>query len=49
VFRSPDPDRDTGFDVALVEPSAERTFVTHLGAEVLRVPGSWDDVPVRQD
>ena len=36
VFREPDPQRDTGFDVALVEPDAERTFVTHLGAEALR-------------
>ena len=34
-LRPPDPDRDTGFDVALVEPDAERTFVTHLGAEAL--------------
>jgi sugar/nucleoside kinase (ribokinase family) len=45
VFRPPDPDRDTGFDVALIEPDAERTFVTHLGAETLRRPGSWDAVP----
>jgi sugar/nucleoside kinase (ribokinase family) len=45
-FRPPDPDRDTGFDVALVEPDAERTFVTHLGAESLSAPGAWDTVPV---
>jgi sugar/nucleoside kinase (ribokinase family) len=45
VFRPPDPDRDTGFDVALIEPDAERTFVTHLGAETPRQPGSWDTVP----
>jgi sugar/nucleoside kinase (ribokinase family) len=45
LFRDPDPDRDTGFDVALVEPDAERTFVTHLGAEALRGPGTWDTVP----
>ena len=38
LLRPPDPDRDTGFDVALVEPDAERTFVTHLGAEALRGP-----------
>jgi sugar/nucleoside kinase (ribokinase family) len=44
-FRPPDPDRDTGFDVALVEPDAERTFVTHLGAETVRGPGTWDAVP----
>jgi sugar/nucleoside kinase (ribokinase family) len=46
LIRPPDPDRDTGFDVALVEPDAERTFVTHLGAEALRGPAPWDGVPV---
>ena len=45
LFRPPDPDGDTGFDVALVEPDAERTFVTHLGAEAVRGPGTWDAVP----
>jgi sugar/nucleoside kinase (ribokinase family) len=45
LFRPPDPDCDTGFDVALVEPDAERTFVTHLGAEAMRGPGTWDTVP----
>ena len=45
LFRPADPDRDTGFDVALVEPDAERTFVTHLGAEAVRGPGGWDAVP----
>jgi sugar/nucleoside kinase (ribokinase family) len=45
VLRPPDPDRDTGFDVAFVEPDAERTFVTHLGAEAVLGPGSWDGVP----
>src|SRR6202034_1317835 len=38
VLRAADQDRDTGFDVALVEPDAERTFVTHLGAEAVRGP-----------
>ena len=46
LFRPADPDRDTGFDVAFVESDAERTFVTHLGAEALRGPRPWDDVPV---
>ena len=46
-FRPADQDRDTGFDVALVEPDAERTFVTHLGAEAVRGPGAWDGVPAR--
>jgi sugar/nucleoside kinase (ribokinase family) len=44
VLRPPDPDADTGFDVALVEPGGERTFVTSLGAETLRAPGGWDPV-----
>ena len=46
LLRPPDPDRDTGFDVALVDPDAERTFVTHLGAEAVRGPAPWDAVPV---
>jgi sugar/nucleoside kinase (ribokinase family) len=41
LLRPPDPERDTGFDIALVEPDAERTFVTQLGAETVRGPGSW--------
>ena len=45
LVRPPDQDRDTGFDVALVEPDGERTFVTHLGAEALRGPAPWDAVP----
>ena len=45
VLRPPDLARDTGFDVALVEPDGERTFVTHLGAEALADPGSWQAVP----
>jgi sugar/nucleoside kinase (ribokinase family) len=44
LLRPPDQDRDTGFDVALVEPDAERTFVTQLGAEALRGPRAWDSV-----
>jgi len=42
ILRPADPDRDTGFDVALVEPDGERTFATHLGAETLGRP---DDLP----
>ncbi len=42
LLRAPDPDADTGFDVALVEAGGERTFVTTLGAESLREPGVWD-------
>jgi sugar/nucleoside kinase (ribokinase family) len=44
TLRAPDPDRDTGFDVALVEEGGERTFVTMLGAET---PDSWDSVRPR--
>jgi sugar/nucleoside kinase (ribokinase family) len=47
LFRPPDRDRDTGFDVALVEANGERTFVTALGAESLRQPGAWDLVRLR--
>ena len=51
LLRTPDPDADTGFDVALVErggeQGGERTFVTALGAESLREPGAWDLVRVR--
>jgi sugar/nucleoside kinase (ribokinase family) len=46
ILREPDAHRDTGFDVALVEPDAERAFVTHLGAEALRDAGSWDATPL---
>jgi sugar/nucleoside kinase (ribokinase family) len=45
VLRPPDDHADTGFDVAMVERDGERTFVTSLGAETLREPGSWDGVP----
>jgi len=44
ILRPPDPEADTGFDVALVEAGGERTFVTSLGAETLRTPGAWDGV-----
>jgi sugar/nucleoside kinase (ribokinase family) len=44
LLRPADPDRDTGFDVAFVEPDAERTFVTHLGAEMVAGTGGWDEV-----
>ena len=47
LLRTPDPDRDTGFDVALVEAGGERTFVTTLGAESLREAGAWDLIRVR--
>src|SRR5437763_451210 len=47
LLRAPDPDADTGFDVALVEAGSERTFVTALGAESLTEPGAWDLVRVR--
>jgi len=45
VLRPREAGRDTGFDVALVEPDGERTFVTRLGAEMVRGPRGWDTVP----
>jgi sugar/nucleoside kinase (ribokinase family) len=45
LLRAADPDRDTGFDVALVEPDAERTFVTRLGAEAVRGARAWSGGP----
>jgi sugar/nucleoside kinase (ribokinase family) len=45
LLRPPDPASDTGFDVALVEPDAERTFITSLGAESSAEPGRWEVVP----
>jgi sugar/nucleoside kinase (ribokinase family) len=45
ILRPADGRTDTGFDVAMVEPDGERTFVTSLGAEALHDPGSWDAVP----
>jgi sugar/nucleoside kinase (ribokinase family) len=42
LLRQPDPNSDTGFDVALVEPDGERTFITSVGAETH--PGGWDAI-----
>ena len=47
LLRPPEPDADTGFDVALVEADGERTFVTRLGAESMRRPDAWDLVRLR--
>ena len=47
ILQPPDPGRDTGFDVALVEPDGERTFATHLGAETLT--GNWPGTPMTPD
>lgn len=44
LLRAPDPDADTGFDVAFVEPDGERTFVTSTGAETH--PGGWTAIEV---
>jgi sugar/nucleoside kinase (ribokinase family) len=45
ILRPPDEQRDTGFDVALVEPDGERTFVTSLGAESVHDARDWAAVP----
>jgi sugar/nucleoside kinase (ribokinase family) len=42
ILREPDPRADTGFDVVLVEPDGERTFVTSVGAETH--PGGWEGI-----
>jgi len=47
ILRPVDPARDTGFDVALVEPDGQPTFATHLGAET--VSGGWDDLSAGVD
>jgi sugar/nucleoside kinase (ribokinase family) len=44
VLRDPDPLRDTGFAIALGKPDDTRTYVTRLGAESVREPGSMDQV-----
>ena len=44
LLRAPDPKSDTGFDVALVEPDGERTFITSVGAETH--PGGWGAIAV---
>src|SRR5260370_15985190 len=45
VLRAPDPGADTGYDVALVEASGERTLLTPLGAQAPRRPGAGGLVP----
>jgi sugar/nucleoside kinase (ribokinase family) len=45
ILRPRDEHRDTGFDVALVEPDGERTFVTSLGAESVSEARDWAAVP----
>src|SRR2546421_208745 len=45
LLRTPDPDADTGFDVALVEAGGPRAVVTAPRAEAPAPPGSWDPVP----
>lgn len=47
ILRPVDSTRDTGFDVALVEPDGQPTFATHLGAETVSV--GWDDLSAGSD
>jgi sugar/nucleoside kinase (ribokinase family) len=42
-------DRDTGYDIALIDAEGERTFVTVFGAEAELALGSLDPVAVQQD
>ncbi|AMM21983.1 sugar kinase [Frondihabitans sp. PAMC 28766] len=42
-------DVDTGYSVVLIDPSTERTFVTHVGAESRLTRAALDAVEVRDD
>ncbi|WP_158814150.1 PfkB family carbohydrate kinase [Methylocapsa sp. S129] len=44
---APDPERDSGFCVVLVEPDGERTFITSPGAEAQLGARSLEDIPLR--
>jgi sugar/nucleoside kinase (ribokinase family) len=46
TVHAPRPDRDSGFTVALVDATAERTFVTSAGAEGTVTRDDLDRVPV---
>jgi sugar/nucleoside kinase (ribokinase family) len=48
VAREPNPRLDTGWTIALIEPDAERTFVTVTGADALVEPGDLDRMEYRE-
>lgn len=47
VSRSPTPDTDTGWTLALVEPDGERTFVTVTGADAIVRPKDLEGIEYR--
>ena len=47
VARGPNPDLDTGWTIALIEPDAERTFVTVTGADGIVDPADLDGIEYR--
>jgi sugar/nucleoside kinase (ribokinase family) len=44
---SPDPERDSGYDIALVDDGGERTFVTVFGAEAELTASSLESIALR--
>jgi sugar/nucleoside kinase (ribokinase family) len=49
VLRDPDPNQDTGFVIALNQQAGGRVYVTQLGSESARPPGSLDQIPVTEN
>lgn len=47
IARRPHPDFDTGWTIAMIEPDAERTFVTVTGADAIVEAGSLDAIDHR--
>ncbi|RKR90443.1 sugar/nucleoside kinase (ribokinase family) [Micromonospora pisi] len=47
VIQPPSPEIDTGFSVAMVDPSGERTFATSLGAEAQLAPADLARIVTR--
>ncbi len=46
VLGEPNPDRDTGFDVALTDSEGERTFVTVFGAEAMLTQAALEGIRI---
>jgi len=47
IARAPNPDLDTGWTIALIEPDAERTFITVTGADAIVEPADLEDIEYR--
>lgn len=48
ILSPADPDQDTGFSIALVDDSTERTFISTSGAEARMTPEQLQDAAVRE-